>query len=150
MQCLKSYLTLFRRLNHYSFHMPPHVPCLVHQVWTGTWTYKENFNEKCKILEITVGSHLNFSSQKNDMKTTQLCTQIVILHLFKRFQLSKDPLDSMCSVYFPVHIQHANYKARQTRFIVSHQCPLPLRPAASTVIITFQPMTHPLLMAIAS
>ena len=31
-----------------------------------------------------------------------------------------------------------SYKARQTRFIVLHQCPLPLRPAASTVIITNQ------------
>ena len=41
-------------------------------------------------------------------------------------------------------------QARQTRFIVSHQHPLPLRPAASTVVITFQTMTHPLLMAIVS
>ena len=32
-------------------------------------------------------------------------------------------------------------KARQSRFIVSRQCPLPLRPATSTVIITFQTMT---------
>ena len=38
-------------------------------------------------------------------------------------------------------------KARQSRFIVSHQCSLPLRPATSTVIITFQTMTCLLLMA---
>ena len=31
------------------------------------------------------------------------------------------------------------------RFIVLHQCPLPLRLVASTVIITFQAMTRPLL-----
>ena len=36
-------------------------------------------------------------------------------------------------------------KARQTRFIVSHQRPLPLRSAASTVIIAFQAVTRPLL-----
>ena len=35
-----------------------------------------------------------------------------------------------------------NTKARQTRFIVSYQCPLPLRPAASTFIIAFQAMTR--------
>ena len=40
-------------------------------------------------------------------------------------------------------------KARQTRFIVSHQHPLHLRPAALTVIMAFQTMTHPLLIAIA-
>ena len=40
-------------------------------------------------------------------------------------------------------------KARQTRFIVSHQCPLPLRPAASTIIIALQAVTHPLLMIVA-
>ena len=39
-------------------------------------------------------------------------------------------------------------KARQTRFIVSHQHLLPLRPAASTVIIAFQAMAHPLLIAV--
>ena len=33
------------------------------------------------------------------------------------------------------------HKARQTRFIVSYQCLLPLRPATSTVIIAFQAMT---------
>ena len=38
------------------------------------------------------------------------------------------------------------FKARQTRFIVSHQRPLPLRRPASTVIIA---MTRPLLMAVA-
>ena len=38
--------------------------------------------------------------------------------------------------------------ARQTRFIVSHQHPLPLRPATSTVIIAFQAVTCPLLMAV--
>ena len=38
--------------------------------------------------------------------------------------------------------------ARQTRFIVSHQRPLPLRPAVSIVIIAFQAMTRPLLMAV--
>ena len=37
-------------------------------------------------------------------------------------------------------------KARQSRFIVSHEHPLPLRPAASTVIITLQGLTRPLLM----
>ena len=38
-------------------------------------------------------------------------------------------------------------KARQTRLIVSYQCPLPLIPFASTA---FQAMTCPLLMAVAS
>jgi len=33
---------------------------------------------------------------------------------------------------------------------ISHQHPLHLRPVAPTVIITFQTMTHPHLMAIAS
>lgn len=40
------------------------------------------------------------------------------------------------------------HKARQTRFIVLHQCLLPVRPATQTVIITFQAMIHPLLMAV--
>ena len=40
------------------------------------------------------------------------------------------------------------YKARQTRFIVWYQRPLPLRPATSTVIIAFQAMTRLLLMAV--
>ena len=43
----------------------------------------------------------------------------------------------------------STFKARQTGFIVSHQLRLPLRSGASTVIIAFQAMTHPLLMAIA-
>ena len=80
MQFQKSSLTLFHRLNHYSFHTQPHFPCLAHQVRTRMWTYK-----KCKILtltEITVGvTYLNFSSsnpQNSDMKITQLCTQILI------------------------------------------------------------------------
>ena len=38
--------------------------------------------------------------------------------------------------------------ARQTRFIVSHQHLLPLRPAISIVIIAFQAMTRPLLMTV--
>ena len=42
-----------------------------------------------------------------------------------------------------------HYKARQTRFIVSDQHPLPLRPATSTVIIAFQAVTRPLLIAVA-
>ena len=41
---------------------------------------------------------------------------------------------------------HSLHKPRQTRLIVSHQRPLPLRPTVSTVIIT-EAMTHPLLIA---
>ena len=48
-------------------------------------------------------------------------------------------------VHLPPHSCTVINKARQTRFIVSHQRPLPLRPAASTVIIAFQAVTHPLL-----
>ena len=40
-------------------------------------------------------------------------------------------------------------KARQTRFVVSHQRLLPLRPAASTVIIAVQAVTRPPLIAVA-
>ena len=39
-------------------------------------------------------------------------------------------------------------KARQTRFTASHQRPISLRPAVSTVIIAFQAVTHPLLMVV--
>ena len=42
----------------------------------------------------------------------------------------------------PLNSATVPYKARQTRFIVSHQRPLPLRPAASTVIIVFRAMTR--------
>ena len=44
--------------------------------------------------------------------------------------------------------ERIHYKARETRFIVSHQRPLPLRPATSTVIIAFQAMKRSLLMAV--
>ena len=49
-----------------------------------------------------------------------------------------------------VNMTVVQHKAGQTKFIVSHQHPLPLRPAASSaVIITFQAMTHPLLLVMA-
>ena len=59
---LMHYLTLFRRLNHYSFHTLPHVPCLALQVQTRTWTYmRENSNYKKKyytpVIENTVRNH---------------------------------------------------------------------------------------------
>ena len=38
--------------------------------------------------------------------------------------------------------QHFDHKARQIRFIILHQRPVPLRPAASTVIIAFHASNH--------
>ena len=65
------------------------------------------------------------------MDITQLCTQLLIQNIFSY----PKTLWSQCMQisYFPVHIQHGNTqrKVRQTIFSVSHQRPLPLRPATS-------------------
>ena len=80
----------------------------------------------------------NRNGMEMEMQTHSQCRTVLLLAVLAPLKL-QSPLNSVIVLY----------KARQRRVIGSHQRPLPLRPAASTVKIVFRTMTRTLLMAVA-